>query len=242
MKITSLTRKASLLLAIGIAVCVCRSVQTAEESSPAEDQDILKLMEIMDVEKSLKVVFPQVIGQLRDAFPDITEDELQRLERQVDARDLIKIAVPIYKKHFSHEEILGMIQFYSSPLGKKVIQEMPPMILEINAAAFEWGKSLGSRVFKQRAVQQSQATTQPVPRVEYSPPPEPITQPTESVTPSPNPTLPRQVKYVIMVNNQTLFSEKEPKPVGSGFKFISYPYGSEITVSGNVSILKVGDK
>jgi hypothetical protein len=42
--------------------------------------------------------------------------------------------VGIYDKHFTDEEIKGLLQFYGSPLGQKVAAEMPKINREIQAA------------------------------------------------------------------------------------------------------------
>jgi len=40
----------------------------------------------------------------------------------------------IYDKHFSEDEIKGLLQFYGSPLGQKVAAEMPKIGRETQAA------------------------------------------------------------------------------------------------------------
>jgi len=42
--------------------------------------------------------------------------------------------VSVYDKHFTHEEIKGLLQFYGSPLGQKVAAEMPKISREIQSA------------------------------------------------------------------------------------------------------------
>jgi len=42
--------------------------------------------------------------------------------------------VGIYDKHFTDDEIKGLLQFYGSPLGQKVAGEMPKINRETQAA------------------------------------------------------------------------------------------------------------
>ena len=42
--------------------------------------------------------------------------------------------VGIYDKHFSNEEIKGLLEFYGSPLGQKVAAEMPKIGREVQQA------------------------------------------------------------------------------------------------------------
>ena len=62
--------------------------------------------------------------------------------------------------------------------------------------------------------------------------------------PSNTPSFPSNVHYMITVTDATghqdsYFSEKEPKPYGNGYKFKMYGTGIELTVSGNVQIMRV---
>ena len=61
-------------------------------------------------------------------------------------------------------------------------------------------------------------------------------------SPSPRITLPDNVRFLIQVPNggRTYYSEKEPKPFGSGYKFVAWPYQTETIINGNVVITKVG--
>ena len=43
--------------------------------------------------------------------------------------------VAIYDKHFSEDEIRSLLQFYSSPVGKKAAAEWPAMMKELQAAS-----------------------------------------------------------------------------------------------------------
>ena len=50
--------------------------------------------------------------------------------------------IPIYEKHFTHEELKQLIAFYESPIGKKLIKVQPQIMMESMAAGEEWGKKL----------------------------------------------------------------------------------------------------
>jgi cell division septation protein DedD len=46
--------------------------------------------------------------------------------------------VPVYQKHFTADEMSGLLKFYRSPLGQKVINEMPTTMAEANQAGQQW--------------------------------------------------------------------------------------------------------
>lgn len=53
------------------------------------------------------------------------------------------------------------------------------------------------------------------------------------------PKLPKNVKYLVTVNGEDYFTEKEPKPFGSGFKITDVLRKTELIVTGNIQIIKL---
>jgi len=44
-----------------------------------------------------------------------------KLQAKADGQSLLELAIPLYDKNLSHEEIKGLIQFYQTPLGQKAV-------------------------------------------------------------------------------------------------------------------------
>ena len=57
-------------------------------------------------------------------------------------------AVAIYDKHFSDEEIRGLIKFYETPLGQKAVAALPQISNEVREAAKSWGEHLGQKAMQ----------------------------------------------------------------------------------------------
>jgi hypothetical protein len=55
-------------------------------------------------------------------------------QKQLDIDQVTAQLVGIYDKHFTEDEIKGLLQFYGSPLGQKVAAEMPKIGRETQAA------------------------------------------------------------------------------------------------------------
>jgi len=60
--------------------------------------------------------------------------------------------VGIYDKHFTDDEVKGLLQFYGSPLGQKVAAEMPKINREIQAAV----RSASGKAAREALVQAKQ--------------------------------------------------------------------------------------
>lgn len=59
------------------------------------------------------------------------------------AQQLLDLAVPAYDKYYTHEEIRGLIEFYGTPLGQKMVTVLPRLMGDLQAAGQKWGGQLG---------------------------------------------------------------------------------------------------
>ena len=55
-------------------------------------------------------------------------------QKKFDVDQVTEQLASVYDKHFTEDEIKGLLQFYGSPLGQKVAAEMPKISREIQAA------------------------------------------------------------------------------------------------------------
>lgn len=124
-----------------------------DELSPAKRTDIAKLLEMtgsLAVGKQMSTaVVQQMTQMLRKARPDIPERVIGVIPEEVDAvideniDAFEQLAVSIYHKHFTHDEIKEVTRFYATPLGQKTIRVMPTVMSESLQAGQQWGQSLG---------------------------------------------------------------------------------------------------
>lgn len=57
--------------------------------------------------------------------------------------------VPVYDRHFSSAELRELISFYQSPVGQKMITELPAVTQESMEAGRQWGMKLGASIASQ---------------------------------------------------------------------------------------------
>ena len=66
-----------------------------------------------------------------------------KFQAKADGQSLLEMAIPLYDKNLSHEEIKGLIQFYQTPLGQKAVSVMPKLTAELQEEGRKWGENLG---------------------------------------------------------------------------------------------------
>lgn len=103
----------------------------------------LLVMQVMDgMEQNIKPLMMNALppGEYRQKLVDLF---FAKFHSKGDLRQLLDLAVPVYDKYYTHEEIKGLIQFYESPLGQKLAATQPKMTGELQEAGRKWGEGLG---------------------------------------------------------------------------------------------------
>jgi len=80
-------------------------------------------------------------------FPPAAQDDFEKeFLASININELVDLVVPIYDRHLSEEDVDGMLAFYRSPLGQRVIKALPEITAESQRAGQEWGQELGMKV------------------------------------------------------------------------------------------------
>ena len=58
---------------------------------------------------------------LKSNFTHVPEQEMEKIKKEYDANEYFARAFPIIDKRFTEEELSKIVDFYSSPAGKKVV-------------------------------------------------------------------------------------------------------------------------
>lgn len=119
--------------------------QPPAPDGPPSKQDVLKFFQIMQVEQQTRAVLANTQEQVKTMTremimkkaPNASPDQLAQVEGMMDTmfkeypiNGILDDMVPVYQKHLTKSDLDGLITFYSSPLGQKVLREMPEMTKE----------------------------------------------------------------------------------------------------------------
>jgi hypothetical protein len=116
----------------------------AHAIDPAKEADIRSLMELVGARDLVQNGASTAIEQSREKLLTTVPNNEQgqafvnafaiSYERKLDVDQVTDQLVAVYDKHYTDDEIKGLLQFYGSPLGQKVAAEMPKISREIQAA------------------------------------------------------------------------------------------------------------
>ncbi|MFC4527643.1 DUF2059 domain-containing protein [Dyella halodurans] len=121
--------------ALALAIC---GGQAMASTAPASEEQVRQLMDVVGVGKMLSQMNSQAVSTMQQSMPCVPAEFWQNYMDANQTQQFIGRLVPVYQHHFSADELDGMLKFYRSPLGQKVINEMPTTMAEANQAGQQW--------------------------------------------------------------------------------------------------------
>ena len=128
------------------------SLAFAGQISPEKKADIQRLLEITGslelAKNAADLASQQMIDTIKKENPNvdprvftiISEETHKVISENMNA--FIDRMVPIYDKYYTAEDIRGVVEFYGTPLGKKMLSVMPVAMQESIVAGQKWGGGL----------------------------------------------------------------------------------------------------
>ena len=121
------------------------TVATSKSINPEKEADLRSLLQYVGAKDQLQSVASESAAQYREklgaSVKNVADSKRQELitvasgsfEKNFDQQRAIQQIAAIYDKHFTDDEIKGLLDFYSSPLGQKFAAESPKINKEIQA-------------------------------------------------------------------------------------------------------------
>jgi hypothetical protein len=111
-----------------------------------KNDDIIKLLKISGADKLAEQLMTAMIPQFQQIIPDIPNTFWVKFREKISIDDLLYACIPAYNKYYTHDEIKQLINFYESPLGKRLIEITPLLAQETMVIGQEWGEKLGQEI------------------------------------------------------------------------------------------------
>jgi hypothetical protein len=120
---------------------------------PAKEKDLRQLLDLLGtralVEQAVAELNQNVRPMLENSLPEgeyrdkLIDAFFVKLKSKFDPQQVLDMAVPIYDRQFSHEDVKGLMEFYQTPLGQKAIKALPQITAEIAEQSKKLGDQLG---------------------------------------------------------------------------------------------------
>jgi hypothetical protein len=132
-----------------LAVSATWAQQVTSNDVPASKQDIERLFVALHVRERQQLILENSHKQakamlnevLRKELPEASQEELSQMQKMIDEmiddidKDypmdaILKDMVPIYQRHLTKSDSDQLIAFYSSPVGQRMLRELPAITTE----------------------------------------------------------------------------------------------------------------
>jgi hypothetical protein len=129
------------------------AIGAPQESSTIDPQKEARIRELMELtgaknlgQQLIEAGMEQFRSSVLDSQPDnprakqFVEAFVSRFQKHFDSNSLTDRVVPIYDKYLSTDDIKGLLEYYHSPLGKRMLQALPNVARESQAAGYALGQ------------------------------------------------------------------------------------------------------
>ena len=135
----------SAIFATALVAVMASSPALAAKPSP---QQVEQLFKVMHLDQMFGRMNSQMAGVMHQAVPCVPQSYWQGFVDADATNELVERMVPIYQAHFSADEVAGLLKFYRSPLGQKLIAQMPATMAEGMKVGQKWGRERGQKMIQ----------------------------------------------------------------------------------------------
>ncbi|HEX6864356.1 MAG TPA: DUF2059 domain-containing protein [Thermoanaerobaculia bacterium] len=135
--------KRTILAGLAVLCLLALAHPLQAQEGITKEQDIRRLLVLTGSDKLAE----QIMDQMMVTFDEDGADKgfWDSLRAEIDTEELIRMTIPIYDKHLTHEEIRGLIAFYQTPLGAKLIEKLPAIAQDSMLVGMKWGEEVAGR-------------------------------------------------------------------------------------------------
>lgn len=129
------------------------------QADPAKETEIRRLLEITGAQKMMLNISNQMTDQIRqnllkqlppgERSQKIADAFKQKWMERASSDKLIGLIIPIYDRHLTLADIRGLIEFYQSPLGQRLLQALPQITQESMQAGVQWGQDMSQGILNE---------------------------------------------------------------------------------------------
>lgn len=106
-------------------------------------------MEVNGSAANYDLAFEQIVSQFKMMKPNVPQLTWDMAKREAFDKEIIELnkkLIPIYQKNFAPADIKRLIEFYQSPLDKKLVDGTTKVGKESMQIAQPWGMSLAGKI------------------------------------------------------------------------------------------------
>lgn len=132
----------------------------AAKIDPQKEADIRRLLEISGAKNNFNAMIANFSSLTRQNLEKRVPNEagrqfaglvVEKMQRKMNLQydGLMETLLPVYDKYYSDEDIRGLLEFYGTPLGQKLLSALPNITREAQSIGYQWGYKIGEDSVKE---------------------------------------------------------------------------------------------
>lgn len=109
-------------------------------ATQASARQVKELMALFGTDRVFQQMNVQMAAMMGKQLPCVPVSYWNGFLDEQATRELREKLVPIYQRHFTEQDVRGLLKFYRSPLGKKLLLEQPSIMDEVMQMGQQWGQ------------------------------------------------------------------------------------------------------
>jgi len=115
-------------------------------------EDVRSLMQVNGSLEMFEMTSDQLIQQFQTQNANVPDSAWTSIKDDIIQpafEDLKEQMIPVYKKHFTHQQIKDLIDLYNTETGKMLVEKQPLIQQEVMPVSREWGMQLAKDIQKE---------------------------------------------------------------------------------------------
>jgi hypothetical protein len=133
--------------------------QASSKIDPQKEASIRELMNATGAKDLGKQLVQAGMEQFRSSVEDSQPNNprakqfvdafVSKFQKHFDPNSLTETIIPIYDKYFTSEDLNGLLAYYRSPLGQRMLKVLPEVTRESQAAGFALGQKAAQEAMEE---------------------------------------------------------------------------------------------
>jgi hypothetical protein len=136
--------------------------KTAPQSSAVDPQKEARIRELMDVtgaknlgQQLIEAGMEQFRSSVQDSQPNnprakqFVDAFVSGFQKHFDVNTLNEQIIPIYDKYLTTDDLKGLLEYYHSPLGQRMLKTLPELTRESQATGFALGQKAAQETMEE---------------------------------------------------------------------------------------------
>lgn len=137
------------LAAMSCLLLLCFAPALMAQNTPAtKEENIRKLLILTDAKGTFQRAMDAQISAMKTTVTRIPPKFWDEVLKEIDPDTFLTLLIPVYDKYFSNDDLEGLIAFYQTPLGKKLVSTLPQIITEVAAVGDKYGQQVANQVIQ----------------------------------------------------------------------------------------------